>query len=100
METATTSKQMREVYAELSGQNDRLRRILGSDGLPMLAERNAWHGWDFSDEDGTILRIASEDPEGGMDVHVLDERGVLMTSAHFSSEARPSAIALYAQAAV
>jgi hypothetical protein len=99
MAARDTSKQLREVMAWLTGQTGG-QRILGATGLPLLSRENEWHGWDLVDEDGTILRLAAEDPEAGMEVHVLDERGVLMTSAHFSSEARSSAIALYAQAAV
>lgn len=96
METST-SPLLREVYKRLRGQEG-FHALLGSDGLPMLPAP-AFGGYEFRDEDGTLIRIVTEDPEAGLEVYVLDEFGVLMSSARFSDGTSPSAIALYIQAA-
>ena len=88
MEIVKTSSQMMDLAAEVAG-------MLSIDG-----ERNRWHGFDFTEDDGTVLRLAAEDPESGIEVYLLTDRGVEVQHASFGIDNRTSAIAAYVRAAV
>ncbi len=86
-QASRNSKTMEHLAAEVSG-------MLASDG-----RHNRWHGYDFEYESGTV-RLSAEDPEAGLEVHILDEHGVQQVEAHFGSTARMSAIAAFVRASI